>query len=193
MRSRYERHLYTLAFVGVMAALVFVTNYIKINIPTPAGETRLKIANAVCLLCGMLFGGLYGGLASGIGTCLYDLLNGYASSALYSFCAFFIMAAVCGLIAHGGGVKGMHVKRNILAAVAGAATYYVIYCVRTIFIKGMIERGLPFDGALVNALPSMLTSFFNAIIAIILSNVIALPVIRALRRAKLLQKMEISD
>lgn len=190
MRNKYERHIYTLVFVAVMAALVFVTNYIKINIPTPVGDTRLKIANAICLLCGMLFGGVYGGLASGIGTCLYDLLNGYASSALYSFVSFFIMAAVCGFISHGRGAKGMNLKRDIVAAIAGALTYFVIYSARTIFVKGMFEKGLPFDGALILASTSMITSFINVIIAVVLSNVIVLPVIRALRKARLLQKME---
>lgn len=190
MRGKYERHLHTLVFVGTMAALVFVTNYIKINIPTPAGDTRLKIANAVCLLCGMMFGGVYGGLASGIGTCLYDLLNGYASSALYSFVSFFVMAALCGLISHTGGAKGMSVKRNIPAACVGALTYFVIYSLRTIFIKGMVEKGLPFEGALLAASTSMVTSLINVVLAVVISNLIALPVLRALRRASLLQKME---
>lgn len=190
MGRKYEKHIYTLVFVGVMAALVFVANYIKINIPTPMGETRLKIANAICLLCGMMFGGVYGGLASGIGTCLYDLINGYADSALYSFVAFFVMAALCGAVAHSGGAKGMRVKRNIPAAILGAATYFVIYSVRTIFVKGMVEKGLPLDGAVLAAVSSMITSAINAVIAVALSNVIALPVIKALRRARLLDKMD---
>lgn len=190
MGRKYEKHIYTLVFVGVMAALVFVANYIKINIPTPMGETRLKIANAICLLCGMMFGGVYGGLASGIGTCLYDLINGYADSALYSFVAFFIMAALCGVVAHSGGAKGLSVKRNIPAAILGAATYFVIYSVRTILVKGMVEKGLPLDGAVLAAVSSMITSAINAVIAVAISNVIALPVIKALRRARLLDKME---
>ena len=190
MARKHEKQIYTLVFVGVMAALVFVANYIKINIPTPMGETRLKIANAICLLCGMMFGGLYGGLASGIGTCLYDLINGYADSALYSFTAFFIMAAVCGVVAHSGGAKGESIKRNIPAAVLGAVVYFMIYCARTIFVKGMFEKGLPFDGAVLAAATSMITSGINAVIAVVVSNLIALPVIRALRRAKLLDKME---
>ena len=190
MSRKHEKQIYTLAFVGVMAALVFVTNYIKINIPTPMGETRLKIANAICLLCGMMFGGVYGGFASGVGTCLYDLINGYADSALYSFTAFFIMAAVCGFVSHAGVAKGESLKRNIPAATLGAVVYFVIYCARTIFIKGMFEKGLPFEGAVLASVSSMITSGINVVIAVVLSNLIALPVIRALRRAKLLDKME---
>ena len=120
----------------------------------------------------------------------YDLVNGYADSALYSFVAFFIMAAVCGFLSHTGGEKGENVKRNIPAAIAGALTYFVIYSARTIFLKGMIEKGLPFDGALIAASTSMITSFINVIIAVVLSNIIALPVIKALRRTGLLSRME---
>lgn len=190
MRTRQQKHLYAIVFVGMMAALVFVCNYIKITIPSLVGETRLKIANAICLLCGMMFGGVYGGLASGIGTCLYDLLNGYASSALYSFFAFFVMAAVCGVFSHWHGAKGLDMRKNATGAVAGALTYYVIYCVRTIFVKGMFERGFSFSVAVASSSANMLTSFVNVIIAVGVSCLIVRPVIRALRSANLLQRME---
>ena len=52
-----------LAFMGMMIALVFVSNYISI----PTGYSRLHAANAVCLLAGMLFGGVRGGIIAGLG------------------------------------------------------------------------------------------------------------------------------
>ena len=54
----------------------------------------------------------------------------------------------------------------------------------------MKEKGLPFEGAVLASVSSMITSGINVVIAVVLSNLIALPVIRALRRAKLLDKME---
>ncbi|MEG2429773.1 MAG: ECF transporter S component, partial [Oscillospiraceae bacterium] len=51
--------VYDIAIVGVMAAIIFaLTYFVKIPIPTPAGQTMLKVANAFCLLAGILFGGL---------------------------------------------------------------------------------------------------------------------------------------
>lgn len=93
--------VYDLVIVGVMAAIIFVLTYfIKIKIPTPAGETMLKVANAFCLLAGILFGGLRGGLAAGIGSMFYDLLDPtYITSAPTTFLKFFLMALFCGLVA----------------------------------------------------------------------------------------------
>ena len=58
-----------LAFMGMMTALVFVSNYISI----PTGYSRLHAANAVCLLAGMLFGGVRGEIIAGLGSAIFDL------------------------------------------------------------------------------------------------------------------------
>ena len=75
--------LYDIVVVGVMAAIIFaLTYFVRIEIPTPAGPTNLKLANAFILMSGMVFGGLRGGLAGGIGSMLFDLLNpAYIASA----------------------------------------------------------------------------------------------------------------
>ena len=62
-----------LAFIGVMAALVFVTtNFLSIKIPVGAGMTQIHMGNVMCILSGLLFGPVAGGLASA-GACLYYL------------------------------------------------------------------------------------------------------------------------
>ena len=67
-----------LAFMGMMIALVFVSNYISI----PTGYSRLHAANAVCLLAGMLFGGVRGGIIAGLGSAIFDLtFPAYAAGA----------------------------------------------------------------------------------------------------------------
>ena len=77
MTQQKKFSTYDLVIVGVMAALVFAaTFFLKIGpIPTPVGPTQIKLANALCLLAGMLFGGVRGGLAAGIGSALFDLSN----------------------------------------------------------------------------------------------------------------------
>jgi len=55
--------LYDIVVIGLMAAVCFVTTYfLRIEIPTPAGPTNIKIGNVFCLLAGLLFGGWRGGL-----------------------------------------------------------------------------------------------------------------------------------
>ncbi len=63
-----RNRVYTITFIGVMSAVVFVSNYLSI----PVASSRVHMANAVCLLAGMLFGGLQGGLAAGLGSALFD-------------------------------------------------------------------------------------------------------------------------
>ena len=57
MTQQKKFSTYDLVIVGVMAALVFAaTFFLKIGpIPTPVGPTQIKLANALCLLAGMLF------------------------------------------------------------------------------------------------------------------------------------------
>ncbi|MBQ5566010.1 MAG: ECF transporter S component, partial [Clostridia bacterium] len=50
-----ENKLLKIVFVGVMAAMIFVTTYfLKIPISTPAGQTMLKVSNILVLLAGLL-------------------------------------------------------------------------------------------------------------------------------------------
>ena len=112
------------AFIGIMAALVYVTSaFLQINIPTAIGSTRLHMGNVMCLLSGLLLGGFQGGLAAGFGSVIFDLTNPlYIASAPFTFVFKFLMAFVCGVITHRTG-KEAHWK-TVLAAIIGAA--YVI-------------------------------------------------------------------
>ena len=106
-----------LAFIGVMAALVFVTtNFLSIKIPVGAGMTQIHMGNVMCILSGLLFGPVAGGLASGIGSMFVDLLNpAWAPEFWITFIMKFVMGFVAGLISHLG--KQSHIK-NIIAAKA---------------------------------------------------------------------------
>ena len=55
---------FRLCFIGLMAAIVFVVNYLRI----PFMGTQLHMTNALCVLCGLLFGPSAGFLAAGIGS-----------------------------------------------------------------------------------------------------------------------------
>lgn len=82
-----------IAFIGVMAAIVFVSNYIQIKIPVGVNDmTRIHVANAFCLLAGIVLGPVQGGLAAGIGSALYDVLDPvYITSAPFTFVFKFLM------------------------------------------------------------------------------------------------------
>lgn len=172
--------LYRIVIIGLMAAMVFVcTMFLGIRIPTPTGTTQLKTANAICLLTGLLFGGWTGGLAAGIGSALFDLTYPeWAAGAWLTFLFFFAMGAICGGIAHAGGVAGKNKARNWLAAICGAVGYWLLYIGKSIVV--LCLGGSVFSAAFIATVPKMLTGGINAVFAIVVSNLLA-----ALLRPKL--------
>lgn len=172
--------LYRIVIIGLMAAMVFVcTMFLGIRIPTPTGTTQLKTANAICLLTGLLFGGWTGGLAAGIGSALFDLTYPeWAAGAWLTFIFFFAMGAICGGIAHAGGVAGKNKARNWVAAICGAVGYWLLYIGKSIVV--LCLGGSVFSAAFIATVPKMLTGGINAVFAIVVSNLLA-----ALLRPKL--------
>lgn len=175
--------LYDIVLVGVMAALCFaVTMFIKIGpIPTPAGNTQIKLGNAFCLMAGLLLGGVRGGLAAGLGSMLFDLTDPrFVASAPTTLINFFIMACVCGLIAHWGEANGKSVPRNIVAAVAGGLTYYCLHIGKSILT--LVLSGSDFTAAVAACSTKFITSGINAVIGIVVSVPLALAVRKALEK-----------
>lgn len=184
--------VYDLVIVGVMAAIIFVLTYfIKIKIPTPAGETMLKVANAFCLLAGILFGGLRGGLAAGIGSMFYDLLDPtYITSAPTTFLKFFLMALFCGLVAKAMRKKEIGPIWTALASSGVGAISYVLMYGAESFIKQLIN-GADSTAAIIAITPKLVTSGTNAIIAIVVATILAPALYPALKKAGVYNKIKI--
>lgn len=188
---------YDIVSVGLMTAIVFVLSYfIKIPIPTPAGDTMLKVANAFCLLGGILFGGVKGGLAAGLGSMLYDFTDPrFISSAPTTFVFFFIMAFICGTIANYkiSEERPLTQKRVTISAACGACSYFVLYIVKSIASHVIAAQGISEEAiavgfmeqlpiSIVACVPKMITSGTNVIIAIVITSVIALPIKKQLSK-----------
>ena len=174
-----------IAFVGIMAALVYVTSaYLQIQIPTAIGSTRLHMGNVMCLLSGLLLGPLQGGLAAGIGSMFFDLTNPlYIASAPFTFAFKFLMAWVCGMIAHKCGKEVLW--KVILGAVAGAVGYVILYLGKS-FIEDHFVLGLPLDAVMLTVAQKGLVSTANGIIAAVVSVPLYLTLKPLLQRANLL-------
>ena len=175
---------YDIVIVGVMAAVIFViTSFVKIGpIPTPAGNTMIKLANAFCLLAGLLFGGLRGGLAAGIGSALYDLTDPrFVASAPFTLFFFFMMGLGAGAVSHMGGRKGKSVTWNIIGSIAGAVTYMVLYfCKKVIFL---VAAGSDLGAAMTACSTIFITSGVNAVIGVVVAVPLAMVCRKALEKA----------
>lgn len=174
--SSGRRKLYSIIIVGLMAALVYVGNYLQIKIPNGALVTRIHLGNSMCLLAGLLFGRLKGGLASGIGAGLYDLFDPvYIVSAPYTFFSKFAMGFTAGHIRKHGPANEK--KAVIVGAIVGQLVYTVLYLLKT-FIS-QILLGEPVSVVLKLTGVNALTSTVNGVLAC----VIAIPLYFALSKA----------
>ena len=161
MRTTKKMNAYTLAFIGVMAAIVYVVTMFRF----PLLGSKVHFANAMCLLGGMLFGPLYGGLASGIGSALYDLTmyNEGIVNLLITFVSKFAMAWVC------------------IAAVAGALTYVALYMLKT-FIFQKFVYAFPMETVWATMLSKFIPSIINAAVAVVAAPILFKAVMPALRQ-----------
>ena len=166
-----------IVLTGVMAAIVFVSNYISFKIPVIAGApTRIHIANGFCMIAAMALSPLTGGLAAGIGSMFYDFTNpAYISSAPFTFINKFLMAFVAGKIANMKGKKAENIGFNIIGASVGQLVYIALYLTKK-FIKGLLV-GNPVETVLASCATSLVSSLINAVIAVVLV-VLLLPAFR---------------
>ena len=174
MKQRFTTR--KLAFLGMMTALVFASNYARIIMPIAiGGRTSFTLANIVCCLSGLLLGPV-GGLASGLGSALYDLTNPlYAAECWITFLTKGVMGTVAGLVvARYVNDEKLAYPRCLLGAVLGCVAY-----------DGILVEGLQPMVALA-ALPLKFpASIFNAAVAIIAAPPLCLALRAALRRSGL--------
>ena len=177
-----------ICFIGLIAALCFVSNYLQIPLATPLGNTRIHFGNVFCLLSGYLLGGVGGGLAAGIGNFLYDLMDPrFIASAPFTFVFKFMMAYVCAVIAHAGGHKAKHIGLNIVGGAAGALTYVALYLGKN-FVEYRFLQGMEIATVLVDVGAKAPVSLFNALVAVVIAVPLGLALRVALEKAHLWEK-----
>lgn len=185
MKERFTTQ--KLVLLGMMAALVFASNYARITMPIAiGGKTSFTLANIVCCLSGLILGPV-GGLASGLGSALYDLTNPlFAAECWITFLTKGAMGLVAGLAVKGSLSRGeLTYGRSLLGAACGCAAYYVLYFTKCFLYDGiLLERLQPMValGILPLKLPA---SIFNAAVALVAAPPLALAIRRALRNSGL--------
>ena len=165
MKSVAEKRklIYRIVTTGIMAALVYVGNWIYIPLPNDA---RIHVGNSMCLLAGLLFGGITGGVSSGIGGALFDLFNPkYITSAPITFINKFAMGWTTGFL-NRRGVRNEFAKA-VLAAIVGQIVYIILYLGKT-FVAELI-KGNAFGTAMVMVGEKSLSSMLNGAIAVAIS------------------------
>lgn len=198
-RTARDGGTFRLCFIGLMAAIACVSNYISI----PFFASRFHIGNAVCVLCGLLLGPASGFVAAGIGNGLFDIVGGYGLEFIITFINKGAIALVTGLIAykttHKDTLASQDRVRIVLGCVLGALTYTALYLLKS-YIQARYITGLSFedvvnvDGTVISGIKTVMytkgiASLTNAAFAFIVAPILYGALRPALRHAGLFEKL----
>ena len=184
--------LKSMIVVGLMAALVFIFTYIRIDIPTPLGKTMIHLGNVMCLLAALLFGPLKGGLAAGIGSMFFDMFDPvFLPECWITFINKFAMAFVAGIFAHYL-LKKAGVLRFPLSAAFGAITYTLLYIGKTIIVNYFV-LGNTWQAVSATAITKGTVSLVNAIIAAVASVILCSLLRATLKKSGMSDKLGVIE
>ena len=170
-----QKKVNKLTMLGMMTALVFVSNYLRVTMPS------FTLANIMCCLSGLLLGPV-GGVASGVGSALYDLTNpAYAPECWITLITKGVMGLVAGLAM--ADREEPKYGRCTVSAALGCVAYYILYFFKSFAYDGLLMGGLTAATAAA-ALPLKIpASLFNGAVAIILAPPLCVALRHALKKA----------
>ena len=171
-----------IVLVGLLAALTVVGSGLRIKVPSAiAGTSAFHLGNIMCALSGILLGPWLGGLAAGLGSAIYDMFDPvYIAECWLTFLMKGAYGLVVGLVFSAGKNNRNYLKAT-LAAAAGAATYAVLYLVKSYF-KAILVQGVAVSGAWLAVVDKLPATIFNAVVAIIFAPMLATAIRTALKK-----------
>ena len=174
-----------IAMLAMMTAVVFVSNYLRIIVPLPTGETSFTLANILCVLSGLLLGPI-GGLASGLGSALYDLTNPvFAPECWLTFLTKGAMGLGAGLVVGRAQYEErLGYPRCLSAALVGCLVHYALYFAKSLLYDNILVGGLPFAAAAALLPLKIPASLFNGAVAVAAAPPLCLAIRAALKRAR---------
>ena len=173
-----------IVFTALMAALTCVASTARIVIPVDiGGTTAFHLGNIFCALSGILLGPWLGGAAAGFGSLIYDVIfyPAYISECWITFLTKGAYGMAAGLILCIGNKEWGYIKA-LLATLAGAVTYAVLYLAKTYFYSGLLIQGLTAEAALVSVVSKLPATIFNAVVALLFAPILAISIRKALKK-----------
>lgn len=185
-----------LAQAGLLAALCYIGFAVfKIDIPVGTEKTAFHFGNVFCVLAALLLGGFWGGLAGAIGMTIGDLTTSYVTSAPKTFLLKLCIGLIVGLVAH----KVFKLSRahtakyvtgvTVLASACGMGFNVIADPLVGYFYK-MYLLGVPQEISAALAKMATITTFVNAVVAVIAASVFYLALRPALKKSGLFVQLD---
>ncbi len=174
-----------LSKMALFAALSYVGTMIHITIPIAGvGRTMIHLGNVFCLLGAVVIGPVMGGISASVGMGLFDLLNGWVSSAPSTIFLKFFIALIAGTA-----FKMLKIKNTKLRVITSMSLGILFNVVFAPLIKFLISNyilGIPRPVSKVIAAYSSAATFINAVIAVVIATILYI----SLKNTKLLDKVK---
>ncbi len=180
-----------LALAGLMAALCYIGFAVfKIDIPVGTEKTAFHLGNVFCVLAALLLGGYLGGLAGAVGMTIGDLTTSYVTSAPRTFLLKLMIGLIVGLVAHkffklDKPHNTKYVTGVTILASASGMLFNVFADPALGYLYKVYILGIPQQVASIFAKWTTMTTFVNAVIAVISASVFYLAIRPALMKAGL--------
>ena len=182
-----------LALAGLFAALCYIGfTFCKIDIPVGTEKTAFHLGNVFCVLAALLLGGFWGGMAGAVGMAIADLTTAYVTSAPKTFVLKLCIGLIAGFVAHRVFKISENTERKVplgvsvyLSCAAGMAFNVVADPVVGYFYKTYV-LGVPQKAAAIWAKIGAVTTFVNAVVAVVVAGTLYLALRPALKRSHLL-------
>ena len=159
-RQSSTKSVQKLCVAALMAALVFVSSQLQIQIPSILGFSRFHLGNSMCALSGLLLGPWWGGLASGVGSALFDLFHpAYLAEAPITLVTKGVYGLVSGFLCWRVFSGKPRYGVQALSTLCAALCYTAIYLGKTFFYNGILLGGLTPSAAWVAVLEKALLLF----------------------------------
>ena len=186
----------TLCMAALFAALCYVGfTYCKIDIPVGMEKTAFHLGNVFCVLAALFLGGFWGGMAGAIGMTIADLTTAYVTSAPKTFVLKLCIGLITGLVAHGIFKLSQDKERKIplpaatsISCICGMLFNVIADPLVGYFYK-MYIMGVPQQAADMWAKMGAITTFVNAIVAVIAATLLYTALRKALQKTNLLPKL----
>ena len=171
--------------VALMAAMAFVVTMFT-QIPY-GNKAVVHLGDAVVFIAALMFGKKKGFIAAAIGMCLFDISTPYAIWAPVTFIAKGMMAYIAGSMAFRKDYEGDNLFNNILACTLGG-----IFMIAAYYVGGVIINTFIFASGSTATIASRIYANMTAelinvpgnIIQVVVGTIIALPLVKILKKAK---------
>ena len=184
-----------LSITALMAALCYVAfTFLQIKIPTPVGYTSFHLGNTFCVLGALLLGGLPGGIAGAIGMGIGDILDPvYITVAPKTIVLKLGIGIVTGLVAHKvlkiNTKTGKELKKDVFLASGAGMLFNCIGEPLFSYLYYLIILGNSEKAVTYLAVAKFVTTFINAILAVIIASILYLAVYPRLKESGLLDRI----